>query len=203
MRTHGWGGATPATDEEAITRILDAAGEAIDERGANLRVADVARTLGISRQTVYNYFPGPNTLLEAVANRSGMRFIQRLAAHLVGITDPVDALVESLAYTVEWLPGDRPTQLMLAHDFTKASTGVTSDVARQFGHGILAGLDVAWAELGFDDAGIDDLVEYMLRILQSFMVDPGRPPRTGDALRSYLRRWVAPVVVSEIAAHRR
>ena len=203
MRTHGWGGATPATYEEAITRILDAASEAIDERGANLRVAEVARTLGISRQTVYNYFPGPNTLLEAVANRSGVRFTQRLAAHLVGITDPVDALVESVAYTVEWLPSDRPTQLMLAHDFTKASTGVTSDVARQFGRGILAGLDVAWAELGFDDAGIDDLVEYMLRILQSFMVDPGRPPRTGDALRNYLRRWVAPVVVSEIAAHRR
>jgi AcrR family transcriptional regulator len=203
MRTHGWGGATPASDEDAIERILDAAGTAIDERGAAMRVAEVARALGISRQTVYNYFPGNNTLVEAIAHRSGLRFIERLVAHLVGIADPMDALVESLAFTLEWLPDDRPVQLMLAQDFGKVSTGVTSDLAKQFGHGILAGLDVDWAELGFDDDGIDDLVEYMLRMLQSFMVDPGRPPRSGDALRGYLRRWVGPVVASEIASHQR
>ena len=52
MRTHGWGGATPASDDEAIERILDAASDAIDERGADIRIADVARTLGVSRQTV-------------------------------------------------------------------------------------------------------------------------------------------------------
>lgn len=32
MRTHGWSGARPATDDEAIERILDAASEAIEER---------------------------------------------------------------------------------------------------------------------------------------------------------------------------
>src|ERR1700712_3002203 len=96
MRTHGWGGAKPASDEEAVERILDAASRAIEERGGDMRIADVARTLGVSRQTVYNYFPGTNTLIEAAANRSGMRFLDRLAHHLTGISDPVDALVESL-----------------------------------------------------------------------------------------------------------
>jgi AcrR family transcriptional regulator len=71
VRTHGWGGATPASDEEAIDRILDAAAEAIEERGANIRITDVARTLGVSRQTVYNYFPNTNALVLAAANRSG------------------------------------------------------------------------------------------------------------------------------------
>lgn len=203
MRTHGWGGATPATDEEATERILDAASEAIEERGADIRIADVARTLGVSRQTVYNYFPGTNALLEAAATRSGMRFLQRLAEHLAQLTDPVEALVESLAFTLEWLPGDKHVQLMLVHDFTTASTGVTSDMGIKFGHGILAGSDIDWAQYGLDDAGIDDLAEYMLRILQSFMIDPGRPPRTGEVLRGYLRRWVAPVLASEIASHRR
>lgn len=202
MRTHGWGGATPASDDEAIDRILDAASAAIEERGAIMRVADVARALEVSRQTVYNYFPG-DSLLEAVATRSGVRHIERLVAHLGGITDPVDALVESFAYTLEWLPSDKPVQLMLANDFGKVSTEVTSDMAKQFGHGILSSLDVDWTALGFDDEGIDDLVEYMLRMLQSFMADPGRPPRTGAALRSYVKRWLGPVVTSEIARHRR
>lgn len=202
MRTHGWGGATPASDDEAIERILDAASAAIDERGATMRVADVARALEVSRQTVYNYFPG-NTLLEAVANRSGLRFIERLVAHLGGITDPVDALVESFAFTLEWLPSDKPVQLMLANDLGRTSVEVTSDLAKQFGHGILASLDVDWAALGMDDEAIDDLVEYMLRMLQSFMIDPGRPPRSGQALRDYVRRWLGPVVTSEIARHQR
>jgi hypothetical protein len=39
----------------------------------------------------------------------------------------------------------------------------------------------------------------MLRILQSFMIDPGRPPRTGTALREHLRRWIAPVLDSQMA----
>lgn len=203
MRTHGWGGSTPASDEEAIERILDAAADAVDEHGTNARVADIARRLGVSRQTIYNYFPGSNTLETAVAERSGIRFLQRLSDHLTGTTDPVDALVESLAYTLEWLPDDKPVQLMLAHNPGNVSAGMLSSQARQFGHGVLEGFDIDWAALGFDEAAIDDLVEYMLRMLQSFMMNPGQPPRKGKALRSYLRRWVAPVVTSEIARHRR
>ncbi|OBF92819.1 TetR family transcriptional regulator [Mycobacterium sp. 852002-51163_SCH5372311] len=202
MRTHGWGGATPASDEEAIERILDAASEAIDERGADIRIADVARTLGVSRQTVYNYFPGTSSLLEAAATRSGMRFVRRLTEHLAHISDPVDALVECLAYSLEWLPGDKHVQLMLVHDFTRASTGVTSEMGFKFGHALLAGLDVDWAQLGLEAADLDDLVEYLLRILQSFMIDPGRPPRTGEVLRAYLRRWVAPVLIAETSERR-
>ncbi|WP_099023030.1 TetR/AcrR family transcriptional regulator [Mycolicibacterium palauense] len=200
MRTHGWGGARPTSDEEAVNRILDAADAAIGQRGADMRIADVARALGVSRQTVYNYFPGSGALLEAAATRSGLRFLGPLAEHLSGITDPVEALVESLAYTLEWLPGDRAIQVMLAHDFTKASTGITSDACVRFGHALLAGLDVDWSDLGLDDADLDALAEYMLRILQSFMIDPGRPPRRGPVLRDYLRRWVAPVLCSEIDA---
>lgn len=199
MRTHGWSGARPATDNEAIERILDAASEAIEQRGGDMRIADVARTLGVSRQTVYNYFPGTNTLIEAAATRSGMRFCEILSGHLAGMTDPVEALVESLAFTLEWLPSDKHIQLMLVRDFTKASAGITSDIGIKFSHGILAGLDVDWATLGLADADLDDLAEYTLRILQSFTIDPGRPPRTGAVLRGYLRRWIAPVLTAEIA----
>ena len=54
--------------------------------------------------------------------------------------------------------------------------------------------DVDWAALGFDDDELNELAEYLLRIIQSFVVDPGRPPRTGARLRDYLRRWVAPAL---------
>jgi AcrR family transcriptional regulator len=199
MRTHGWGGAAPASDEEAIDRILNAVDQAIEERGASIRITDIARALGVSRQTVYNYFPGTTALVSAAANRSGMRFLERCADHLRGIAEPVDAVVEGIAFTLEWLPSDKNVQLFLAHDFPQVSAGVTSDESIQFSHGILRGLDVNWAELGLDDEALDFMAEYMLRILQSFMIDPGRPPRTGNALRDHLRRWIAPVLDAQAA----
>jgi AcrR family transcriptional regulator len=203
MRTHGWGGATPASDQEALDRILDAADEAIEARGANIRITDVARGLGVSRQTVYNYFPNTIALVQAAADRSGMKFTGRCADHLKGITEPVDAMLEGVAFTLEWLPNDKNVQLLLAHDFGQVSAGITSDMAIQFGHGILQNLDVDWAELGLDDEALDFMAEYMLRILQSFMIDPGRPPRKGKALREHLRRWIAPVLESQMATSRR
>jgi AcrR family transcriptional regulator len=199
MRTHGWGGAAPASDKEAIDRILNAVDHAIEERGASIRITDIARALGVSRQTVYNYFPGTTALVSAAANRSGMRFLERCADHLTGIAEPVDAVVEGIAFTLEWLPSDKNVQLFLAHDFPQVSAGVTSDESIQFSHGILRGLDVNWAELGLDDEALDFMAEYMLRILQSFMIDPGRPPRTGKALRDHLRRWIAPVLDAQAA----
>ena len=30
--------------------------------------------------------------------------------------------------------------------------------------------------------------EHLLRIIQSFVIDPGRPPRTGEDRRDYMRR---------------
>ena len=52
---------------------------------------------------------------------------------------------------------------------------------------MLRRFDVDWAGLGFSDADIDELSEHLLRIIQSFVIDPGRPPRQGDELRAYLQ----------------
>src|SRR3954471_20836143 len=112
MRTHGWSGSAPATDEEAISRILAAASKAIDERGADISIADVARALGVTRQTVYRYFPSTDALLVAAAVHAAAGFLDRLAAHLAGITDPVEAVTEAIATALEWLPEDKHIGLL-------------------------------------------------------------------------------------------
>jgi AcrR family transcriptional regulator len=201
VRTHGWSGSAPATDEEAIARILDAAGKAIDARGADFSIADVARTLGVTRQTVYRYFPSSDALLMASAQRAATGFLDRLADHLQGITDPVEAVAEGIATALEWLPRDKHIGLLLMPG--RASTfsqTVTSDVALKFANSILRRFDVDWAALGFTDAELDELAEHLLRIIQSFVIDPGRPPRSGDELRDYLRRWVGSAIAPSAAA---
>lgn len=192
MRTHGWGGDTPASDDEAVARILAAAGQTIDTRGADLSIADVARTLGVTRQTVYRYFPSTDALLVAAAMDAANGFLERLAAHLAGITDPAEAATEAIATTLEWLPGEKYMAVLLGPDRGNAFTAaVTSEVAMQFATSMLLRFDVDWAAVGFTDDDLADLAEHLLRIIQSFVIDPGRPPRRGAQLRAYLRRWVA------------
>jgi AcrR family transcriptional regulator len=195
MRTHGWSGAAPASDEEAVARILAAAGRAIDERGADISIADVARTLGVTRQTVYRYFPSTEALLVEAAVHAAADFLERLATHLQGITDPVEAVAEAIATALEWLPKDKHIGLLVTPGRADAhSESVTSDVAQQFANAMLRRFDVDWTGLGFADHELDELAEHLLRIIQSFVVDPGRPPRTGEDLRAYLRRWVGGAV---------
>lgn len=191
MRTHGWSGSTPATDDEAIERILDAAGKAIDARGAEFSIADVARTLGVTRQTVYRYFPSTDALLQASAQRAATDFLDRLADHLQGLSDPREAVAEGIATALEWIPKDKHIGLLLMPDKANAfSQTVTSDVALQFADSLLHRFDVDWAGLGFAENDLEELAEHLLRIIQSFVIDPGRPPRQGLELRDYLRRWV-------------
>lgn len=195
MRTHGWSGAAPASDDEAIARILDAAVAAIDARGADFSIADVARSIGVTRQTVYRYFPSTDALLVAAAVHSASGFLDRLAAHLQGINDPADAVAEGVAAALEWLPRDKHLGLLIEPGRPNPhSEAVTSDVALDFAHSMLRRFDVDWAALGFTDADLDELAEHLLRVIQSFVIDPGRPPRRGEALRDYLRRWVGGAV---------
>lgn len=196
VRSHGWGGNTPASDEEAITRILDAADEIIAERGSAMRIADVARDLGVTRQTVYRYFPGTEALLVATAMRSSDGFLEHLASHVRGETDPVTAVVEGLAFAIENLVEDERIGFMLnQRSQGDVSASLTSDTALAFSRSMLHRYEVDWEAHGFDEDAIGELAEFCLRLLYSFLVDNGRAPRDPDSLRVFLARWVGPAVI--------
>ncbi|OBF95345.1 TetR family transcriptional regulator [Mycobacterium sp. 852014-52450_SCH5900713] len=195
MRSHGWAGNTPASDEEAIERILDAADQIIDERGSALRIADVARALGVTRQTVYRYFPGTQALLVASAMRSADGFLDRMAAHLEGVTDPVVAMTEGMAYAIEELASDNQVEFVLSQRHRGGQkVSIISDTALAFGRSMLHRYDIDWERYGFDESGLDELNEFSLRVLHSFLADPGRAPRSGADLRRYLTRWLGPAI---------
>ncbi|MEV5646997.1 TetR/AcrR family transcriptional regulator [Nocardia sp. NPDC052254] len=193
MRTHGWSGAAPADDDEAIARILAAARTVIDRTAGEFTIAEIARDLGVTRQTVYRYFPSADALVTATAVAQTGHFLDVLAEHLSGVRDPATAVVEGIAHTLERLPHEKYLNLLLTPGRAGAfSAGVTSDTALAFGRSILQRFPVDWAAAGITD--LDELVEHMLRIVQSFVIDPGRPPRTGRELRDYLTTWVAPAL---------
>jgi AcrR family transcriptional regulator len=193
----GWGGNPPIDDDDARERIVDAAMRCIDRYGPNkTSLSDVATELGVTRQTVYRLFPSTEELLHAVAADAADAFLDRLAAHIAGITAPDEAVVEGIVYTFERLPRERFLGILLTTGGSQAFLkGVTSNGAISFARAMFARMDVDWAAHGYDAAELDGLAEFGLRVLQSLVLDP--PRRAGRAqLRAYLRRWVAPAVRS-------
>ena len=203
MRRHGWGGAPPVDDAEARRRILDAARRCVDRDGASrASLSDVATELGVTRQTVYRYFPSTDQLFSELAQASADEFIDRIVARMAAYDDEVEAMVEGLAFTIERIPQERYVALLLrtGSAFTQ---GIISEVSMTFGRSLLARTSIAWEDLGYDDAELDELVEVMLRLIQSHAVTPFSPSgaaRSPEQLRAFLRRWFGPTVLPTVAA---
>lgn len=196
MRSRGWAGVTPTSDEEAIGRILDAVDEVVAEHGSAIRLADVARRLGVTRQTVYRYFPNADALLMASAMRAVDGFIDQVVDYVRGVIDPVTAIVESVSFGVEILAGDPQLEnLLTRRQDGEALTSLTSDTAITFCLSVFRRFDVDWRLHGFDDAALRELVEMTLRSVQSLLIDHGQPQRKGSELRRFLARWLGPAIL--------
>ena len=197
MRSRGWAGVTPSSDEEAISRILDAVDDEVAQHGSGIRLADVARRLGVTRQTVYRYFPNADALLIASAMRAVNGFIDQVIERANGLNDPVAAIVESVSFGVENLAGDPQLEALLTRRAEgEAAISLTSDTAMAFCLSVFRRLDVDWALHGFhDDAALDELAEIVLRTVQSLLTDPGQSRRNGIALRRFVTRWLGPAIL--------
>ncbi len=196
MRSRGWAGSTPASDEEAIGRILDAVDHVVAEHGSAIRLADVARTLGVTRQTVYRYFPNADALLMASAIRAVDGFIDQVVRHVSGFHDPVAAVVESVSFGIENLAGDPQLENLLTQRHEgEAITSLTSQTAITFCLSVFHRFDVDWSLHGYDSTGLGELAEMMLRTVQSILTDPGQQPREGIELRRFVTRWLGPAIL--------
>lgn len=188
MRTHGWGGEAPPDDDAAVARILRATGELIDGGERRPSLLQVAKTVGVTRQTVYRYFASTEDLLHAAAQDAAADLIRDVSETTSGISDISEAVVEGIACTLELLRANRRFALLFsAEPHSEAVAAVTSAEAISLGRSIVDHYDVDWA--GWTESDRDELVEHMLRTLLSFILDPGSPPREGPDLRRYLRRW--------------
>lgn len=201
MRAHGWAGRPPSDATEARARILTATRERLTAFGTT-STAEVAEDVGITRQTVYRYFPTTEDLLNAAATEAvgGLTadMVDHVRAHLTATGgDAGDAVVEGLAYVFEHLRGDPALNRLIAPGRLGSTVAdLTASSSIDLGRTLIAGFGIDWDELGWDETRQRELVEHLLRTLQSLILDPGDPVRTGSELRDYLQRWLAPALRS-------
>jgi AcrR family transcriptional regulator len=203
MRSHGWSGDLPLDNEDAVRRILDATRACIDREGWPVSIAEVAREIGVTRATVYRYFPTTDALLFATATDAIGDFLSRVEAHLRHVQlAPAEMVIECVAFTLEELPNE-PYLGLLYEPETQIGVfnrDFTSPMSIARGRLIIDQIPVDWAAQGFDESILDEFVEFLLRVIQSLMIDPGRPPRSGLELRNYLSRWLGPAIRSQLGS---
>src|SRR5438105_2744341 len=78
MPTTPAAGSAPRHDRTTAA-ILDAAAHALSEHGRGANMADVAAAAGISRATLYRYYPDREALLDALASHALAAAAARLA----------------------------------------------------------------------------------------------------------------------------
>jgi AcrR family transcriptional regulator len=192
--TFEWEGNPPATDDEAVERILAATRYCIDDHGVGTTITDVAQVLGISRQAISCYFDSTEDLLNAFTiDWTCSNFIDELVDHVADLHEPAEVVVEWIAFSIE--KSDSYLGILLNSGRIGAyASGFTSETAIALGRLIAERFSVDWQAVGFDDRLLTELIGHVLRTIESLVLCPLRPEHNGASLRRYLRRWVAPAI---------
>ena len=194
MGYHGWQGNPPRTENDARRRIVEAATACIDRVGlAKTSLSDIAAEAGVTRQTVYRYFPRLTDILSAVAIAGVEAFAERMERHLASFGSPAEVAVESVLFSLRTVPREPYLGLLLEAGEADIFTGaVTSPLSFALGARILRNVPVDWAAAGVaTEADFEGLAEILMRLFLSFLQYPSTPPSTDDELRALVGRWVA------------
>lgn len=196
-----WGSEAPTDSDEARERLIDAA-EACFERYGVMKttIEDVAATARVSRATVYRYFEGRDELLLGVLVREGKRFLDRLANIFINEPNFGVALVEGTIFTIAAIREDDKLALLFTPDAagttgsvagsSEAIFALTADFMRPF---IKAAAASGQLRSGLD---VNEISEWTLRTVLSFLMVKGPTERDEFAVRQYLKTYLLPAVVN-------
>jgi AcrR family transcriptional regulator len=114
--------------EERPKQILDAALAVFAERGlAAARLDDIAKLAGLSKGTIYLYFPNKEELFREVVRTSVVAFIARAEATFEAERDPLQSLIAWMDGYWSWL---RSPAFPAIHRFVTSELRHYPDLAR-------------------------------------------------------------------------
>lgn len=188
-RRETWNGASPESEADARRHLLEVAQECIAGHGfSKVTLSDVAAAAGVTRPTVYRYFGSAEELLNAAAVTASGGYLERTRSRAMALDDPVDRVVEAMVISISEIPDDpylvelfqmrHVVSVHAAHQ----NAFVSNELRLYFGE--------QWRG---SEEELDEFAEILLRLLKSFLDDPG-PARDAAELRRYLQHWLGPML---------
>jgi AcrR family transcriptional regulator len=188
----------PRVPTDTRTRLLEATYECIGRDGlGGTSLEDAARSAGVSRATLYRYFPGGREeLLGAVITWETLRFFLRLADAVADAPDLETLLVTGIIFAHRSIEEHEVLQRILRTEPGMLTPQLTVDAPRilqllqTFFVGRFGGHEL------HDGLSPDDAAEYVARMSLSFIASPGRWDLSDEA---QVRRLVRSEILAGVA----
>jgi AcrR family transcriptional regulator len=192
-------------------RILDAAVTQAEELGVRrLTIGDVAERVGVSRVTVYKYFPGKDRLIEAVLLREMRRFLRDVDAAVAPYETLEERLVEGFVFALGWLRRHRLLNRLLRTDpeLIVPNLTVGAGPVLAAGRDFIAGFARREADAGrlpLTPDEIEGVSELLARVVLSFLLTPDSVLglRTQAEIREFAEHYLAPTLQAIAAGQAR
>jgi AcrR family transcriptional regulator len=185
----------------ARERVLDAAESCLERFGlGKTTVEDVAQAAGLSRATVYRLFANRDELVLAVVAREADRAAAEAEVYLRRFDDVGTWIVEGILFCLSEIP-KRPllSQLLAPQELGAASRLVlSSERMLAIGTEILRPMFEPARRQGVlrEELELEALIEWVLRILMSYLAVPSAHSRSEEDLRHMFRTLLLPAVLA-------
>ena len=160
---------------------------------------DVAIYAGVARSTVYRYFPGRDDLLVATIKGEMEQLRTHIRKRLAEYSDPADQMVEGLILAVKEIPQRPLLQAVFAspEDSRVSQVVWSSEVIVSFGGELMDHVITPARDAGLlqDTVRPEILVEWVYRLLLSFLTLPSNWIRSDAQLRATLHALLVPVLL--------
>jgi AcrR family transcriptional regulator len=195
QRRKAWNGKAPETPEEARRFLLEVAQNCMERFGVSkVNLSDVASAAGVTRQTVYRYFSDANELFNAATVLARGGFLERMRHRVLRHEGLAERIVETLVVSIQEIPKDAYLSTLVQSGDPFA---VSSSLKLLFVQDEMLALTDGNGDRGLDARERDELAEILLRLLKSFLADPG-PERSEEELRTFLYSWLIPLIEAKL-----
>ena len=187
-------------DHPARERYLDAAEACYTRFGlAKTTVEDVAQAAGVSRATVYREFRNRDELLLAVVEREAGRVAIEAELHLRRFDDVGSWIVEGMLFCLSEIPRRPVLAMLLApEDVGRTSRLIlTSEQLGAIGADMLRPIFEPAHRAGLlrESVELKTLMDWVLRVLMSYLTVPSHLARNQDEMRHLLSEMILPAVL--------
>ena len=161
-------------------------------------MAEVSSIAGIARSTLYRYFSTKEEVLAEVIKSEIIDANSVVNARLVQCIDPAEYIIDGFIIALKEIPQRKLLYSILLSDNDSMAKKVlwNSDVILKFGQDMIQRvIEPALANQQLEDkVSPEILIEWIYRILLSFLTMPSQRIQTDEEIRTVLRALLIPVL---------
>lgn len=166
---------------------------------SNTDMREIARVAGVARSTLYRYFTNKDAVLVATIKQEMASANADISKKLIAFDDPADILIEGLLLALKEIPKRPLLKAIYTSDTDATARRVvwSSTLIINFGKELMANVikPALDADLLQDKVKSEVMVEWVYRILLSFLTLPSNWIHNDKDLRMTLRALLIPVIL--------